>query len=191
MSSMDAGLARLYQTIAKIGLPVMVGGGVAAVFYGEPRTTLDIDMVIDAQPNHAEQIEAAIDPSEFYVPPVKSIYAELLRGGKGHFNIIDLLTGLKADLYPAGHDPLIRYGLDRATTRLMGGEPVRVAPATYVVAMKLRYYGMSQQPRHLRDIRSILAMSPEEVDRPQVEIWAKAYSAMEAWQKCIAAVGEE
>ncbi|MBA3708993.1 MAG: hypothetical protein H0W83_09270 [Planctomycetes bacterium] len=131
------------------------------------------------------------DPEQFYVPPIETIRAELGRGSRGHFNIIDFATGMKADLYPAGEDPLIRFGLMHASRRDLAGESVVVAPATYVIAMKLRYYGISQQDKHLRDIRSILALSPQEVDIQAVDRWAHACGADETWKRCQKSAGEE
>ena len=40
----------------------------------------------------------------------------------GHFNIIQVDTGLKADLYPICDDPLLEYGLENATEIELAGE---------------------------------------------------------------------
>ncbi len=191
MTGLDSGIVRLYRAIADSGLQVMVGGGIAAIFFGEPRTTLDVDMIIDAQAPDAERIIAAIDTEQFYVPPLDTIRSELARGSRGHFNIIEFATGMKADLYPAGDDPLIRFGLSHASVRDLAGVPIVVAPATYVISMKLRYFMISQQDKHLRDIRGILALSPDEVDMTAVDRWAMLSGASDAWRRCQSQRGEE
>ena len=191
MVTLDDGLRRLYRSLAATGLPHFVGGSVGASFYGEPRSTHDIDIVLQATPGDAERIASAYSKDEFYVPPPSVLRAELARPRDGHFNVVDYKSGLKADLYVAGNDPLIAYGMAHAVDEVLEGVPIRVAPATYVVAMKLRYYGMNHQDKHLRDIRSILAIHPTSVDMNEVQRWASQFGASDAWERCRARPGEE
>ncbi len=191
MSILDAGLRRLYETIAATGLPVFVGGSIAAMWYGEPRSTLDIDLVIRAEPAHAELFVNAFPQDAFYLPPVDIIREELRRGSGGQFNVIDLASGLKADIYVAGDDPLIGYGFDEAVEQETGGVILNIAPATYVVAMKLRFYAISKQDKHLRDIRGVLAISPEAVDTARVLEWAIRFGVEDTWRACQESPGEE
>lgn len=191
MSGLDEGLRRLYQTLAGTGLPLFVGGSVASMWYGEPRSTLDIDLVVKATPADAERIVRPFAGDGFYVPPLEVVREELERGAGGTFNIIDLASGLKADVYVAGDDPLIEYGFAHAAAREVGGTTLSVAPATYIVAMKLRFHGISRQDKHLRDIRSILAVSPEAVDTAEVDAWAAKYGVSDVWSTCQQQPGEE
>lgn len=191
MSALDAGLRRLYENLAATGLPVFVGGSVAAMWYGEPRSTLDIDVVVEAGPEDAERIVAAYPAGEFYVPPLDVVREELSRGAAGSFNVIDLASGLKADIYVAGDDPLIAFGFANARPESVGATRLNLAPATYVVAMKLRFYAISHQDKHLRDIRSILAVSPEAVDAARVTEWALRFGVVDAWDAAQRRVGEE
>lgn len=184
MNVLDEGLRRLHDRLVSAGLPVFVGGAVAAMSYGEARTTLDIDLIIQATSADTDRIVGVFPETEFYVRPVPVIRAELARREGGQFNVIDLTTGMKADIYVAGDDPLIAFGFAHASERDLGGHRLRIASATYVVAMKLRFYGISRQDKHLRDVRSILAVSPEEVDVAEVTRWAERYGAADAWREC-------
>ena len=191
MTVLDQGLRRLYERLVDTGLPVLVGGSIAAMWYGEPRSTLDIDLVVQAGPADAERLAGAFPAAEFYVPPVEVIRAELRRGSAGQFNVIDLASGLEADIYVAGDDPLVAFGFQHAAPQDAGGFMLNLAPATYVVAMKLRFYAMSHQEKHLRDIRSLLALSPELVDIPFVDDWARRLGVGDVWLQCRASAGDE
>ncbi len=75
MSVLDPGLLRLYQVLASSQLPIMVGGSVAAIFYGEPRSTLDISVVVDAHEGmpsswslYSMLTTSTFRPSNRYVP---------------------------------------------------------------------------------------------------------------------------
>jgi hypothetical protein len=187
----DAGLVRLYGRFVAAGFPCFVGGSVAGMVYAEPRATLDIDLVVAAGPADAERIVAAFPAEGHYVPPLETLRAELAKGSRGQFNIIEFASGLKLDAYPAGNDPLIAYGFAHARTVTLAGTSIQVAPAVYVVAMKLRYHRMSGQDKHLRDIRAMLAMSPEACDRDAIAAWAGRDGTMVAWEACLAHPGEE
>lgn len=182
---------RLYQRFEALGLPLFVGGSLAAMVYGEPRSTLDIDLVIQATPADAQSFVDAFPSGEFYLPPFEVIVDELSRGSRGQFNVIDLASSLKADVYVAGDDPLIAYGMDSAVAHESRGITYRVASPTYVVAMKLRFFSISKQDKHLRDVRSILEVSPDLLDFERVGEWARRYGVEDAWLDCQARAGEE
>ena len=188
---MEADLVRLYRLLAGTGLPCVVGGGFAAILFGEPRTTLDIDIAIACEPADAERIAAAFPEGRFYVPPIEVMRREIRRGARGSFNIIDSETSFKADIYPAGSDELIAFGLAHREDIETGHGMVSVAPLTYVVAMKLRYWAMSHQDKHLRDIRSLLHLHPGRIDAGMVEHWAAKAGVEAAWRDCQERAGQE
>ena len=170
-------------------LPCFIGGSVAAMLFGEPRFTLDIDLVLAVLPEDAERIAACFD-ERFYVPPLDVMRREIARGSKGSFKIVDS-EGLKADCYPAGEDALNRYGFATAIELDVDGLRVRAASPTYLCAMKLRWWAISQQDKHLRDIRGLLAISPELIDRAVVTQWATSSGTLAQWADCQARAGEE
>jgi hypothetical protein len=190
MTSADKDLLSIYERLRATGIPCLIVGSVAASAYGEPRSTLDIDLVVQAGAKDAERICAAYPVDRFYVPPLEVLRRELSRRD-GSFNIIDSETSLKADIYPAGSDPLIAYAFDHAQTSKLGGQTVMLAPPTYLVAMKLRYFTISRQDKHLRDIRGILAVSGARVDTALVERVASEVGAADAWLDCQRRAGEE
>ena len=49
-------VARVTQALDRSGVPYMLTGSLASSFYGEPRSTRDLDVVIDPTP---EGLEAA------------------------------------------------------------------------------------------------------------------------------------
>ena len=108
----DEGLRRLHERLASTQLPMFIGGAVAAMWYGEPRSTLDIDVVLAAMSADAERIAGAFPPAGFYVPPLDVLRQGLARSHDGQFNVIDLVSGLKADIYVAGD---VDLGLDPDT----------------------------------------------------------------------------
>jgi hypothetical protein len=181
----------LYRRIDGTGLPVFVGGAVAAMAHGEPRSTQDIDIIVRAVPDDADRIIAAFpERDRFYVPDRSVVRAELGREG-GQFNILDYTSGMKADLYVAGKDPLNAYGLAHTVERQVGPQLLRVASPTYVIAMKLRFFAMSHQDKHLRDIRALLVTCRDDIDMGLVGEWAGRAGVVDAWEDCLRREGDE
>lgn len=191
MNDAASGLLVFYRRLVEADIHCLVVGSVAAMHFGEPRSTIDIDLMIVADPADAQRIAALFPPPRFYVPPVEVIARALARPGRGMFNIIDTDTCLKADCYTAGNDASARYALEHAVEGTLADEPVWFAPASDIIAHKLRYYLMSQQDKHLRDIRLMLAMSPEAIDHGFLEEWTRAHGCQELWKRCQERAGEE
>ena len=169
--------------INRLGIPYMVTGAVAAVVYGEPRLTRDIDLVVALRATQSRRFAAAWPDTAFYVPPPEAIQEETGRSSGGHFNVAHHETAMRADVYLPGADELMRWGLERATAHDVDGEPVRFAPVEYVIVSKLRYFQMGGSERHLRDIAGILSVSAEAVERGEVEGWARRCGVMKEWRK--------
>jgi len=121
----------------KMGIRYMVTGAVAAIIYGEPRLTHDIDLVSELKMDEVKKIEEAFSSEEFYCPPDEAIKLEIKRPSRGHFNIIHRETGFKADCYLMGDDKLHLWGISKRKELEIEGEPVWVASPEYVILRKL------------------------------------------------------
>lgn len=172
---------RLIQPLHGAGIPYMVTGGLAAIIYGEPRLTNDVDIVVALAPGDAEVLTGAYSPSEYYVPPVEVVREEAGRAAQGHFNVLDLETALRADFYCSGDDPLAGWAMARTREVTVAGHPIRVAPIEYVILLKLRYYRHSGSDRHLRDIAAMLRISGELIDRLALSEWIERLGLAAEW----------
>jgi hypothetical protein len=173
---------RFAQPLNSLGIPYMATGAVAAVVYGEPRLTLDLDLVLRIRPTDIAGFTAAFPAAEFYVPPVEAIEREAARPEHGHFNLLHLDTGLRADIYLAGDDPLDAWGLTHRRREELLGEAVWMAPAAYVIVRKLEYYALGGSTKHVTDIQAMLRISPDLIDMFEVEAFVTQRGLEEAWR---------
>ena len=169
----------------RAGIEYMVTGGLAAVVYGHPRLTLDVDLVIRLTPRDAAAFAALWPSNEFYCPPVEVIAEERQRPAHGHFNVIHNESAMRADVYLAGTDEFNAWALQHSTVREMDGEAVRFAPIEYVIANKLRYYRESGSDRHLRDVARMMEISGSGVDRPTLDHWIARLHLGTEWAKAL------
>jgi len=169
--------------INRTGIEYMVTGGLAAVVYGHPRLTLDIDLVIQFTPRDAEVFAGLWPPDDFYCPPLEVINTERGRETHGHFNVIHNESAMRADVYLAGSDDLNAWALQHRVVREIEGERVQVAPIEYVIVYKLRYFQMGGSNRHLRDVARMLEISGPEVDQSALEGWIERLNLGVEWAR--------
>lgn len=151
------------------GIEAVVTGSVAAMLYGEPRLTHDIDLVMLLDDASIRALVQAFPDEEFYCAPAEVIRLEARRPQRGHFNIIHHETGFKADIYVAGDDPLHRWALAKRRRVQLGDAMISVAPPEYVIVRKLEYYREGHSPKHLLDIRGMLRLQGDRIDRAELE----------------------
>lgn len=152
------------EKLNKLKTEYFVTGSLAAIIYGEPRLTHDIDIVIELSDKAIDLFPELFNADDFYCPPLEVIRAERQRSQRGHFNIIHLDSGFKADLYLTGRDEFHRWALTQKRKHQIAGIPIYVAPPEYVIARKLQFYSEGGSEKHIRDIESMLKISKDKID---------------------------
>ena len=132
--------------------------------YGEPRLTMDVDIAVHLQPTEIEALPVVFPQADYYVPPLDVAIAELVRPVRGHFNVIHLASGQKADFYPSRNHPYWAWAWEHRQQGTVDGQPVWFAPREYVIMWKLEFYREGGGAKHLQDIAGIVRVSREELD---------------------------
>jgi len=171
------------RPLDQISIRYLVSGSVAAMLYGEPRVTHDIDFVVFLRPENVVKLPEIFPTPQFYVPPANTIVIEMARERNGHFNIIHTDSGLKADFYTANRDELHAWAFRHAKRYMIGETNISLAPPEYVIVRKLEYYREGGSEKHLRDIRSMLAVSGGQLDQPALDDWILRRGLKVEWQR--------
>jgi hypothetical protein len=165
------------------GIRYVIGGSVAAIFYGEPRFTNDVDMVVFLNEADIRRLAEIFPPSDFYLPPPEVIAAEVAREQRGHFNIIHMKTTFKADIYPTGRDEFNSWAFRNKCQIKLEGETLMLAPLEYVIVRKLEYFREGGSEKHLRDIRGILNVSRTRINQEDLNFWIQRLSVQAEWKR--------
>ena len=166
----------------------LIGGAVAVWAWGDVRTTRDLDVVIELPIEQIASLSQELKKRDMLVPI--DIIIDLLLEDRGDLpiNAIHLNTGYKAELF------LLRAGdVYRATSltrrRLVDlGPPlgqVYVHSPEDLILNKLRYFTLSRQSKHVRDIRSMILAMGDELDFAYIESWAEQLGVTEVWQEIL------
>lgn len=167
----------------------MVTGAVGAIIYGEPRLTRDIDLVVELFGDDAPRLVRAFPLEDFHTPPEEVIRDEVRRRVHGHFNLIHHATSLKADMYLLGDDALHHWGFPRRRKEKAGDDDLWVAPIEYVIVRKLEYFREGRSEKHLQDIRQMLVVSGDRVDRSELTALIDQSEVQKEWQMVEAGSG--
>ncbi len=180
-------LERIVETLERLEIPYLVTGSVAAMAYGEPRLTNDIDIVAAIEEKHVAGLVAAFPPAEFYFD--EETAREAVRR-RTQFNIIHPSSGLKVDIIVRKDTPFDRSRFGRIR-RIKPSErySASFAAPEDIIIMKMRYYLDGGSEKHLRDIAGILQVSRDEVDVSYIADWSHRLGITEAWEMILKRIG--
>jgi hypothetical protein len=184
----------VHQVIAAIeaaGVDYMIGGAVAAWAGGEPRATLDRELVVNIPVEAVGRLSLELEKRDMLVPTDIIIDNLLETRADLPINAIHMYSGYKADLYPLREgDELRMLALERRR-KIDLGAPIGVvylhSPEDLII-YKLWYYGLSQQTKHIRDITSIVLTLDDELDTCYIEFWAAKKGLTEIWRDLLAKI---
>ena len=89
------------RVLERLGIAYLAAGSLASSVHGEPRSTNDVDLVVDLAAGQVPSLLQALG-DRYYVSP--EAVAEAAPTG-GAFNLIHLGTAVKVDVFVAGDDP--------------------------------------------------------------------------------------
>jgi len=173
------------DVLERLGIPYMVVGGFAAIFYGEPRLTIDVDIVVDMRSEHVGSFVAAFPVSEYYVSE-EGIRDSLQR--RFPFNVIQPKTGAKVDLVPLPRDPFTRAAFERRQRMEYDevGHSATFISVEDIILAKLLAYRETGSDKHLRDARGVLAMQEERLDLEALRRSAKTAGVLAQFEQLLA-----
>jgi hypothetical protein len=173
-------LASIIASLNEAEIPHMVAGSFASTYHGEPRTTQDIDIVIDPTRSALEKFVGGL-PVERYYADLDAALDALAR--RGIFNVVDMDTGWKVDFIVRKQRRFSIEEFSRREPTVMLGIEVFVATAEDTIVAKLEWAREGQSERQLRDVESILAVSGDHLDRAYVEGWVAELGLAELWSR--------
>lgn len=172
------------EKLNALNVPYMVTGSVAAIVYGEPRLTHDIDLVLTLPSSRIDAFCKLFPQEYFYCPPPEILKAEIEKENRGHCNLVHHETGFKADIFFAGRDSFMNWALQHVKTIDFLSTVLPLAPIEYVIIKKLEYFTEGQSPKHISDIQAILRNSADSIDKAFLENRIKQQGLVSAWERC-------
>ncbi len=179
-------LQRITAALDRSGIPYMLTGSFASAHYGAPRSTQDIDLVVEATATQLRTFVQSLPVDEYYVDldaALESHRQESL------FNIIDMTTGWKIDLIFRKSRQFSREEFRRRQLINLQGLRLFVTSAEDVIVAKLEWARISKSERQIEDVASILSLRWDSLDRPYLHQWISQLGLNEPWSLARRAAG--
>jgi hypothetical protein len=157
-------LGRLNRT----GLTYLLTGSMASNYWGIPRTTHDLDFVLQLPPSAVPELVRAfagafvldeVAVRAAYQPPYQ-------------FNALDTRSALKVDFWLPRPVPFERQLLSRRVQTVLFGERAWIATAEDVILHKLNWHTLTPSERQLGDAAGVVAVQRDQLDLAYLRQWA-------------------
>lgn len=175
MSSADIWgvLAEVVAALNRAGIPYKVGGALASVLQGAPRSTLDVDLVAELTVESVHLLVKELGAG-FYAEP-EAIAASVRKGR--FFNVIHLGLMLKVDIFPLKKTLYDHADFGRRLlVALPDGSSREVWTTTKedIILRKLMWYesGGRVSERQWKDVRALMDVHGPRLDWAYLRQWA-------------------
>ncbi len=160
--------AQLHELFVANSISYYVTGGVAAVAYGETRTTQDLNVVLAVEFTELTRIAAIFETAGFYVSGLDDVIAKRMSS----FQVTQIATISRADLMIPAETEFSRIQLTRRQTiPISTGRDVYFASPEDVIINKLIWGKQSQSEKQWRDVLSIMKTQRESLEYNYLKEW--------------------
>ncbi|MGB9721405.1 MAG: hypothetical protein ACPL28_08020 [bacterium] len=170
---------KVIEILNQMDIPYFFTGAIAVVYYGEPRTTHDIDLVIVIKDSDVNTMIVNFE-KEFFIDEV-SIESAIKE--KSMFNAMHKETGFKVDFWILGDDDFNQKRFMRRVKVEILGTTMYLPTAEDAIISKLEWFKMSDIDKHYFDALGIYRIQKEKLDMQYIDSWCKQKSTLEMWEK--------
>ena len=178
------------RALDALGVIHTIGGSIASSIAGEPRSTLDIDIVAALRESDVAPLVDALS-TDFYVDD-QALYRAVRE--RSSANVIHQATQLKVDIFVAGGTPLDEQQLHRRqAVDIGGGRTLHVHPPEDILLQKLRWYrkGGAGSDRQWRDILGIIRVQARQLNRDYLRANAPVLGVADLLDRALGEAADE
>lgn len=129
------------------GISYMVSGSVASGYHGQPRATYAIDFVVESSLEQLDRLLTGLSDRCY----VSASAARDAIAQRTQFNVIDLESGIKADLIIRKERPFSVEEFQRRSPAVISGVPVDIVTPEDCILSKLEWAQLGESQRQFHD----------------------------------------
>jgi len=174
------------KVLDRLGISYYVGGSIASSTYGAFRATRDIDMELNLNPTHIDELVHSLK-NEYYID--RDMILDAIKH-KISFNLIHLKTMLKIDVFL-----LKERAFDQEAFRRKKENKIEESDRLTVFCLspediilhKLEWYkeGNFVSERQWQDVAGVLKVQGDQLDKNYMKKWAKEIGVLDLLEKAL------
>jgi len=159
-------------------VPYMLTGSLAGSYHGAPRSTQDIDLVVEASVAALLEVATKLRTHGLYVSDdaIREAHA-----ARGMFNAVDPDSGWKVDFIVRKDRPFSRAEFESRREIEFLGLELSIASAEDLIVAKLEWARLGNSERQLRDVVEIIAVQGAGLDVRRIEEWTTKLDLETEW----------
>lgn len=178
--SLASFVAAVLNALGEANIPCMLTGSLAAAYYGTPRATQDVDLVIEPSADGLELLVSALESAGFYVD--RQAARDAFKTG-GQFNAIDPESGWKADFIFRRSRPFSETEFARRDMKEIAGVEVAVPTLEDLIIAKLEWSELGDSELQRRDIKQLVEFAGDSLDEEYLLHWIEQLGLTAAWKR--------
>ena len=155
------------RRLNRSGVTYYLTGSMASNYWGVPRTTHDLDFVVQLQESAVSRIIEEFS-GDFYIDEA-AVRSALQPPHQ--FNAVDTRSALKVDFWLSKSEPFDSEMLRRRARVMLFGERAWISTAEDIILHKLVWNRISPSDRQLGDAAGIVAVQAGVLDKEYLRHW--------------------
>lgn len=174
-------LKRLVDAFEAAGIEYMMTGSIVSSMQGEPRSTHDIDVVALITDSNLGSIISRFNHPGFFID--QDAAKEALRS-RSSFNVIDLQSGYKIDIYILTRSPFDESRFARKYAEEAAGIRLMVSSPEDTILMKLHGSELSGgSEKQFTDALRVFEVQQGRLDLAYMDEWASKLGILPLWRR--------
>ena len=165
--TLDDVALRVANALNVAGIPFMLVGGFSSNFYGIPRSTKDVDFVVQLNAPLNATFAVTLGP-EFEAEPQMSFETN---AGTQRQEFLVKGTLFKVEIFRLSNDPHDQERFRRRQPAEVEGRQVFFPTAEDVIIWKLRW----ARAKDREDVRAVIGVQQSNLDWPYIENWCERH----------------
>jgi hypothetical protein len=174
-------LKRVVDALDDASIDYMVTGSLASSLQGEPRTTHDIDLVVQIDPQQVQALIRSFPAPRFYLS--EDAAREAIASG-GMFNLLEASEGDKVDFWLLTDNPFDRSRFARKYVEEVLGLQLKVSRPEDTILQKLKWaIASGGSEKAFTDALRVYEVQYGTLEVGYIEEWARRLGVAEVWDK--------
>ena len=176
-------LSLVAKRLNELEIRCMLTGSMASSLQGVPRSTHDVDLLVEMNLSQVDRLASQFPGPDFYLslPAMKEAIQK-----KRMFNLLDLVGGDKVDFWLLTDDAFDQTRFRRRLPTTIAGTIIDVSTPEDTILMKLKWANDSGgSEKQFHDALCVYELQAPRLDLSYVESWLKPLQITNLWKRLL------